>query len=99
VELADWQRWWEQEGQRGLSVLLLREWNPIGFDDLPDDEYSAYAGPLARMLREGASEADIAAYLGTMRTKNIEMGPDPDGDLRAATRAVAWYTEAMRRAS
>jgi hypothetical protein len=99
VELADWQKWWKREGRDELNALLLKEWNPIGVEDLPEDEYSSYAGQLALLLREGAPESDIAAYLSRVSTETIGMRPAPEGDRRFASRAIAWYADAMKRAS
>jgi hypothetical protein len=47
VELADWQMWWKDEGRYALNALLHAEWNPIGVNGLPEDEYSSYAGAAA----------------------------------------------------
>jgi hypothetical protein len=97
MELEAWQRWWKQRGRYGLNRILLDDWNPIGFE-MPLDEYSGYAGTVARMLREGAREHDIAQYLGEARTGNIGLDPDPAGDAAAAMKCVAYFTDEMRMA-
>lgn len=97
VELEAWQRWWKQRGRYGLNRILLDEWNPIGLE-MPLDEYSGYAGSVARMLREGGRENEIAQYLADARTGNIGLDPDPDGDLAAAKKCVIYFDNEMRGA-
>jgi hypothetical protein len=49
VELADWQKWWKQQGEQGLSALLLRDWNPIGFDAAARVVCLDGGGPFSRL--------------------------------------------------
>jgi len=56
--------------RRRLREVLNEEWDPIGLRAGPDDdEYEAYAGKIAAMVREGAS---------TMRCFNTFIGRRPN---------------------
>lgn len=47
-----------------LDRLLFREWDPFGiYPDGPEDEYRAYLPEFWELVRSGASEGAIAAYL------------------------------------
>jgi hypothetical protein len=92
METADYERWWRERGADELRELLYEEWDPIGLKRLAEDssdEYEAYAGQLARRLRAGASEEEVAALLQAFR---VEMGLEPGGlDLATARRIREWY--------
>ena len=81
MDAQAYERWWRERGDRELRELLLREWDPIGIADLADaplDEYEHYAGQLARRLRAGAGEEEIAAVLEGFRS---DMGLEPSDEL------------------
>lgn len=92
MDTADYERWWRDRGARELRELLYEEWDPIGLKQLAEDssdEYEAYAGQLARRLRAGASEGEVAALLQAFR---VEMGLEPgEPDLPTARRIREWY--------
>jgi hypothetical protein len=92
VDTADYERWWRDRGARELRELLYEEWDPIGVKHLADDsadEYEAYAGQLARRLRAGASEEEVAAMLASFR---VDMGLDAgEPPLAMARRVREWY--------
>lgn len=46
-----------------VRLVLLEVWNPVGAHGLPRDEYDAYAWPIVRLLREGASDEALLTYL------------------------------------
>jgi hypothetical protein len=81
MDAQAYERWWREHGDRELRELLLREWDPIGISRIADaqlDEYEHYAGQLARRLRAGATEEEIAAVLEGFRT---DMGLEPSDEL------------------
>ena len=81
MDAQAYERWWRERGDRELRELLLREWDPIGIADLaeaPLDEYEHYAGQIARRLRAGASDEEIAAVLESFRG---DMGLEPSDEL------------------
>jgi hypothetical protein len=93
MDAQAYERWWRERGDRELRELLLREWDPIGIARIADsqlDEYEHYAGQLARRLRAGASEDEIAAVLEGFRT---DMGLEPSDELPlGVARAIReWY--------
>ncbi len=89
--LAEWQAWWKREGRDQLNALLLEHWNPIGDPHVPSDEYATYAGQIARLLREGSSVEQIAAYLEDVETRRIGVRAAPENDRRVAALLVAWH--------
>jgi hypothetical protein len=93
MDAQAYERWWRERGDRELRELLLREWDPIGISHLADsqlDEYEHYAGQLARRLRAGADEAEIAAVLESFRS---DMGLEPSDELPlGVARSIRdWY--------
>jgi hypothetical protein len=55
------------------------------------DEYATYCAQLLALLASGASDHDVAAALGELRTGRMGMPPDGEADLHAACRAQDWY--------
>ena len=98
--MRDYDRWWAERGKSELRDLLYREWDPIGLKDIAEgseDEYEAYAGQIARRLRAGATEHDIATLLEGFR---VEMGLEPaDPPLETAQRIRDWYRESLASGS
>jgi hypothetical protein len=97
MEQADHESWWSERGARELRELLFRDWDPIGLKELVDaplDEYEHYAGQLARRLRAGASDDQLAAALEGYR---VEMGldPSPEPPLALARRLREWYAGSL----
>jgi hypothetical protein len=93
MDAQAYERWWRERGDRELRELLLREWDPIGIAriaDAQDDEYEHYAGQLARRLRAGATEEELAAVLEGFR---IDMGLEPSEalPLGVAQKIRDWY--------
>ena len=97
MDAQEHQRWWTERGNRELSELLFREWDPIGVSRLADeaqaDEYEHYAGQLARRLRAGATDEEVAAVLEGFR---FDMGLEPSDELPlgVARRIREWYARA-----
>jgi hypothetical protein len=93
MDAQAYERWWRERGDRELRELLLREWDPIGIAELADaplDEYEHYAGQLARRLRAGAGDEEIAAVLEGFRS---DMGLEPSDELPlGVARSIRdWY--------
>jgi len=89
-----WPTWWRTKGEHELRKLVYNEWHPIGLVGvLPEDEYDAYLGPIAHMLRKGASVDDIARHLEDLRIRVIvgESMRNDEVDRRAAELIHAWY--------
>lgn len=52
--------------------MLNEQWDPIGLRAGPDDdEYEAYVGKVAAMLRDGASDDALLAYLRWAETEHM----------------------------
>ena len=101
MDAQEYERWWLERGDRELRELLLKEWDPIGIAKLSDeglDEYEHYAGVIARRLRAGASEEEIATVLEGFRS---DMGLEPSGELPldVARRIREWYRRSSGRRS
>ena len=92
--------WWKDRGGAGVRKLLMEEWDPIGVARMPSaaDEYDSYVGTVGRMLREGATTAELSTYLTRVRTEWI--GVDhPDAEVRepeVSALLVDWYEIEMR---
>jgi hypothetical protein len=56
-----------------ISDILNRDWDPIGGG--PPDEYDAYGGKLAAMIREDdASDDELLAYLEWAEAEHMGFG-------------------------
>jgi hypothetical protein len=93
MDAQEYERWWLERGDRELRELLLREWDPIGIAKIADeqlDEYEHYAGQLARRLRAGASDEEIALVLERFRA-DMGLEPSDEPPLGVASRIRDWY--------
>ena len=93
-----WFSWWQAQGEAELSALLRTEWNPLGGDDVPADEYAAYANRLGDLLREGIGEDEVSSFLSDTRTGALGLAASEDEDRRTAAVVHAWYRTAHRAA-
>jgi hypothetical protein len=82
----------EAHGSVRAQRALLNEWDPIGVRTAPEaqDEYSGYAGGLARMLYEGAG---VEALEAELRAALDHMGLTPIGtqEREVAERILDWF--------
>jgi hypothetical protein len=66
------------ESRRGREVMsairdiLVRDWDPIGVEGDPEDEYDRYIGPIYRMLSDHLPEHELMEFL--FRTEAEIMG-------------------------
>jgi hypothetical protein len=88
-----WRRWWSSQGLPSLRIMAIEHWDPLDVYDDPAhaDAYDAYLDRVGRMLRRGKGPAEIARYLGDVRTKALARGENEDSDELFADRVVAWY--------
>jgi hypothetical protein len=94
VKLFAWRRWWGREGLPALRLLALDKWDPQNVYGEAEraDAYDAYLERVGRMLRRGAGAADVARYLGDVRTKALRLPESPSVDEAFADEVVAWYS-------
>jgi len=78
-------------GLDALKLLLLNEWDPIGVRGAAgaEDEYDSYAFDIFAMLKSGAGEDEIAAYLDGVETEHMGLRLRADRNRAVARRAVA----------
>jgi len=81
---------------RAIRDVLNREWDPIGVA-LPggvEDEYDSYAGKLAAMIRNQATDEQLLGYLEWAEVENIGLGHPFDRErgkrVVAALRAIGY---------
>ena len=55
-----------REIQDAIGRILYTDWNPIGVEDLPSDEYDGYAGGVYRLLASGAGCEQVAEHLAQL---------------------------------
>jgi hypothetical protein len=64
--------------RRSARDILNRQWDPIGvwFADGSgvEDEYDRYAGGLAGMVRDNASDEELARYLSWVEAEHMGLG-------------------------
>jgi hypothetical protein len=92
-----WWDWWRRSGQELMSRLLREQWNPIGEDDVPADEYASYATRIGGLLREGVSEDQLTTWLSDARTGAMALPASPEEDRAVALLIHEWYAEVRRR--
>jgi hypothetical protein len=97
MTVQSWCLWYKRRGAGRLRRTLMRAWDPIGVDGIPEahDEYDAYLGLVADRLRTGASTEEIARLLGSIRTSDMGLTSDKGADLGAAQATQAWYALEM----
>lgn len=93
MELFRWRRWWTATGLPELRVMAIEHWDPQNvYDDATRaDAYDAYLERVGRMLRRGKGPAEIARYLGEVRTKAMRLEESESADEAFADRVTAWY--------
>jgi len=71
-----------------IERILLREWDPIGVDGVPEavDEYDRYAFELYATLQPPTRPSihEIEAYLGRVQTERMGLKLTPERNHRAA---------------
>jgi hypothetical protein len=62
--------------QESISEILLRDWDPIGINDVPEahDEYDSYVGSVYRLLASHCSADQIIDHLATIESRTMELG-------------------------
>ena len=63
-----------RENRARVREILRRDWDPIGVDGMPADEYDRYADKAYVMLMDdGASASEIARYLYRIATEHMAL--------------------------
>jgi hypothetical protein len=69
---------------------LLNEWNPIGVQGLPPDEYDSIIEPLLRRLARGCNEEFIVKFLDDRVGNDFGLSGE-FGKKAFAAKVCAWY--------
>ena len=90
--------WWKTSGARGLRMLLMTYWDPIGVNGIAEasEEYDTYLGALAGKLREGADARVVCEYLADIQTQRMGLPATPDQLADVGEQVVGWYSAEMR---
>jgi hypothetical protein len=77
---------------RAVDEVLHYVWDPIGVSGCPQarDEYHGYLPQVFGMLRDGADESTIAAYLTSITTEQMGLPARPDHDCKVAGVLIDW---------
>jgi hypothetical protein len=51
------------EFHEAVRQILLKDWNPIGCDDVPSNEYDSYIVPVCQILLGSRSEEELVRLL------------------------------------
>lgn len=75
-------------------MLAIEHWDPMNYydDATHADAYDPYLGRVGRMLRRGKGAAEIAVYLGKVRTQALRRSENETADELFADRVLAWYS-------
>lgn len=79
---------WRAPTPEAISKVLRVEWNPIGFDDLPDDEYDDYAKEVHGLLMSRADRRAIARCLRIARMTAMRLPANYSKDDEIAERLM-----------
>lgn len=71
-----------------IAKLLYEEWNPIGVDGLPEDEYDSYVSGIFYMAINGSDAKDIEEHLLSIETEQMGLAGDRQICLNIADRIV-----------
>ncbi len=73
---------------------LVAEWDPLGLigTGAPRDEYDCLVGHLLRLLKDGATEDGMVAFLNQELREHFGVKGPPESELRAfVARARSWF--------
>jgi hypothetical protein len=78
--------------ERRCEEVLHYVWDPIGVSHEPGarDEYSGYVPHLCALLRDGATQDDVAAYLDSAVGAAMGLEPDAGRAADAAALLIKW---------
>lgn len=82
----------DMELYRVVDEVLHYLWDPIGVSSIPQarDEYHGYLPHVFGMVRSGADEVAISAYLGEVITESMGLAANTKHDLNIAQVLVSW---------
>lgn len=82
---------WEIDLYRAVDEVLFYIWDPIGASCAPEarDEYQAYLPQVYGLLAEGALDAEIASYLGSV-TEYMGLSPNSKHDAEVVEVLLRW---------
>lgn len=85
---------------RAVDEVLHYVWDPIGVSGVVQarDEYHGYLPQVFGLLRGGADESTIAAYLSSVTTERMGLSPRPDHDRDVARLLLDWKEGARGQA-
>ena len=72
-----------------VRAVAFQEWNPVGTDDLPEDEYDSYVWQIVGLLREGATRDEVAGHLAAIERTWFDRHVDSVGLLSVADAFIA----------
>jgi len=76
------------EIQDSIRQILYHDWNPIGFSDLPADEYDSYIAPVYRILAGSRSEQELVDFLFRTERDTIGVSCESPEQLRPVARRL-----------
>ena len=81
---------------RAVDEVLHYVWDPTGVSGIPQarDEYHGYLPQVFSLMRGGAQESEIAAYLTAISTERMGLPARPDRDGKVARLLLDWQESA-----
>jgi hypothetical protein len=72
-----------REIQEGIRQVLLRYWDPIGIQEVPEaqDEYDSYVGGVYRLLAGGSPDDVIVNHLDLIERETMGLSPRDKSEL------------------
>ena len=82
----------ENELYQRVDEVLHYVWDPIGISEIPEarGEYHSYLPVAFGLLKRGATEVEIADYLGGVTSEMMELSTNRDRDLEIAEIIIDW---------
>ena len=74
--------------RRRIREILNTEWNPISVPGSPEDEYDSYGAELVVMIRNGATDDALVAYLRHVQTDRMGMACNDTEKLRNVVKSI-----------
>ena len=72
---------------------LLLEWDAIGGEVVPDDEYDCMIWPLYKLIRQRSSNEEIAEWVGDRRRVHFGLEDDREADARISERLLTAFAD------
>ncbi|MFH0888828.1 MAG: hypothetical protein V1871_06435 [Planctomycetota bacterium] len=74
-------------------ISLLNEWNPIGGNNIPEDEYECFIGPILNLLFDDKGKKDLIIFLTKHLNEHIGLNPKYSKPAQFTDKVIRWWND------